>query len=246
MKTLIIENVIIGLFYFVIGILVYKYPNLIAGYNTASSKEREGFDIMTFKKKLRNGFFVIGFLSMLLGILSFFYSNEILVISLMIALPVLFSIWVLIQSGRCRSKESVSKGRQSLIVCIIVVSVIVMFAVICLLGTHSSEKIRIGDDALTIEGSFGTTVMYDGISNMELCDTLPAIQLRTFGSAVNGDLRGKFKVKEIGDCRLYVRVTDPPFIKIWCTDGEIIFINRTERDSTLKLYHHIQQHVLDN
>ena len=45
MNTLIIENFIIGVFYFIIGALAYKYPNMIAGYNTASDKEKESIVI---------------------------------------------------------------------------------------------------------------------------------------------------------------------------------------------------------
>lgn len=245
MKTLVIENIIIGLFYFILGVMAYKHPNLIAGYNTASPKEREKFDIDTFKFKLKKGFFVIGILSCFLGILSFFYSNEMLIIPFMIALPILFSIWILIQSGRCRSKGAKSKKNELLIGCIIAFSVIFLIVISCVFASHPSEKIKTGASELTIEGTFGMTISYDRISKIELYDTLPTIQLRTFGSAVNNDLRGKFKVKEVGDCRLYVRVTNPPFVKIYCTDGEIVYINHIDQDSTLKLFHFLQQ-VLDN
>ncbi len=46
----------------IIGILVYRFPNLIAGYNTMSEQEKAKVDVEGLKKWSRNVFVVIGVL----------------------------------------------------------------------------------------------------------------------------------------------------------------------------------------
>lgn len=242
MNTLIIENFIIGVFYFIIGALAYKYPNMIAGYNTASDKEKESIDIENYKSKMRKGFFTIGFISCLLGVLSFFYKNEVVNIAFIIALPILLSVWLLIHYEKCKTNTSTKKRSHWLIVCIIIFSIIFMTTISILLYNHSNGvNIKTDEKTLTIKGTFGASIAYNEIIKIELNNTLPPILLRTWGAAINNDLRGKFKVKGIDNCRLYVRTSNPPFIKIWRTNGEIIYINQKDSISTLNLYQLIQQ-----
>ena len=238
-----LENFIIGLFYCLIGILAYKYPQLIAGYNTASAKEKEAFDMHSFKSSMRNGFIGIGVLSMLLGVLCLFYDNEAVIIPIMIALPLLLCIWLVIRSKQCWKNKSSAKGERSFLLCFILFSIILIGAVIVVLCHSDTNSIRIDEKALTVDGAFGISIPFAEISGIQCCDTLPVILLRTGGSAVNHDLRGKFKVKDAGDCRMYVRTTVPPFIQITCRDGKTIYLNRTDSGSTGTLYRLIQQHI---
>ena len=238
-----LENFIIGLFYCIIGILVCKNPNLIAGYNTASAKEKEDFDIDAFKSIMRKGFIGIGVLSMLLGVLCIFYENEAVIISIMIALPILLSIGLSFHSMRFRHHTGATQGQRVLLWCVMLFGVLILSAVICMLCHSDTDSIRVDEDSMVVEGAFGISVPYAEISGMECCDTLPTILLRTRGSAVNHDLRGKFKVKNLGECQLFVRTTVPPFIKIKCTDGGIVYVNCRDSELTTELYQSIRQHL---
>ena len=243
MHIMMLENFIIGLFYCLIGILAYKYPQLIAGYNTASAKEKDAYDINTLKSSMRNGFVGIGILSMLLGLLCIFYDNEAVIISIMIALPILLSIGLAFQSMRFRHHTGATQGQRILLWCVMLFGVLILGAVIGMFSHSYTGSIRVNEKDLSIEGPFGISIPYIQMNAVECSDTLPTILLRTRGSAVSHDLRGKFKVKNLGECQLFVRTTVPPFIKIKCTDGGIVYVNCRDSELTTELYQSIQQHL---
>ncbi|MBB6275963.1 DUF3784 domain-containing protein [Porphyromonas circumdentaria] len=47
--------IFMGILFFVIGLVGYFFPNLIAGYNMLSAKQREQIDIVRFKRVLLIG-----------------------------------------------------------------------------------------------------------------------------------------------------------------------------------------------
>ncbi|MCI6153760.1 MAG: DUF3784 domain-containing protein [Bacteroidales bacterium] len=49
--------------------LVYRYPMLIAGYNTMPKKEQEKIDVKHLKKSLAGALMIFGFVSVLFGFL---------------------------------------------------------------------------------------------------------------------------------------------------------------------------------
>ena len=54
------------------GLLVKYNPNLIAGYNTLSEKEKESIDVTKLSTMMRNYLITIGVLVILIGIVLFF------------------------------------------------------------------------------------------------------------------------------------------------------------------------------
>jgi Domain of unknown function (DUF3784) len=57
-----IINVAIGGFFILLGLLVKRFPNLIAGYNTMSKEQQKNVDVIGLSTHLRNSFILIGFL----------------------------------------------------------------------------------------------------------------------------------------------------------------------------------------
>ena len=58
-------NIGIGLFMILIGFLVKRYPNLIAGYNTMSAERKKYVNIEGLSSWMKNGFILIGVLIIL-------------------------------------------------------------------------------------------------------------------------------------------------------------------------------------
>ena len=81
-----------GLFFILIGILVYLYPNLLAGYNTMSKEEKKKVKIKTIKKIVSISFIAYGlFLALFNGI--FFLDVENIIL---ISLPIFLIILVIV------------------------------------------------------------------------------------------------------------------------------------------------------
>lgn len=70
-KMLFIE-IFIGFVFIICGLLVKKYPNLIAGYNTMSAEEKKKVDIKKFSTYLHNGLIVTGALFIIATVFMFF------------------------------------------------------------------------------------------------------------------------------------------------------------------------------
>jgi hypothetical protein len=60
-----------GIILIISGILVKKYPNLIAGYNTLSDAEKQKVDIKRLSKFMHDGLIIIGAVSIILSIIMF-------------------------------------------------------------------------------------------------------------------------------------------------------------------------------
>ncbi len=50
----------VGLFFIILGVLIYFFPNLIAGYNTMSKEAKKQVDIKGLSRLMRNSFIIFG------------------------------------------------------------------------------------------------------------------------------------------------------------------------------------------
>ncbi len=67
---------ITGVLLMILGFLVKRYPNLIAGYNTMPSYEKERFDIQKYSSIMRIGLITMGILLVLFTLGAQFYNLE--------------------------------------------------------------------------------------------------------------------------------------------------------------------------
>ncbi len=65
-------DTLIGLIFIICGLLVKKYPNLIAGYNSMTIEEKKKIDIKKLSTFLHNGLIITGALAIIVAILMFF------------------------------------------------------------------------------------------------------------------------------------------------------------------------------
>ena len=63
-------DVIIGVVFIVVGLLVHRFPRLIAGLNTMSKKSLAKLNVEGIKRVVRNAFLTGGAVLVLLGVLS--------------------------------------------------------------------------------------------------------------------------------------------------------------------------------
>ena len=61
-----------GIILIISGILVKKFPNLIAGYNTLSEEEKKKIDINHLSTFMHNGLILIGAISIIISISMYF------------------------------------------------------------------------------------------------------------------------------------------------------------------------------
>lgn len=65
----------LAFFFMALGVLVYRFPNLIAGYNTMSEEDKAKVDVEGLKKWSRNVFVIIGVLLILSNYVSHSFAD---------------------------------------------------------------------------------------------------------------------------------------------------------------------------
>ena len=82
---MIIFSIVIGLLLIVLGFLVKRYPDLIAGYNSLSPEAKARVDIDGLSTMMRNQFFIMGMLMIILHkVLAFFNMESFLFVGLLL------------------------------------------------------------------------------------------------------------------------------------------------------------------
>ncbi|WP_334074234.1 MULTISPECIES: DUF5808 domain-containing protein [Paenibacillus] len=82
----------------------------------------------------------------------------------------------------------------------------------------------------------------EDIRELALVDELPASGIKINGEATERHARGHFRLKGLGDARLYIFKDRPPFIRIKLEEG-YIFYNEEEPVLTQKLYDQLKERV---
>ncbi len=94
---------------------------------------------------------------------------------------------------------------------------------------------------LTIDNLFyGQAYNIDDITRVELLQSLPPIRVRTNGYCAGGTLRGWFSLDRLGQGKLFVEVTHPPYIAIYLSTGFVI-LNYVDPADTQRLYAAIKE-----
>jgi uncharacterized membrane protein len=66
---------LLAVMFMLLGYMVYKFPNLIAGYNTMSDEDKSKVDIKGLKKWTRNVLVIIGVLLLLSNYLCHYFDS---------------------------------------------------------------------------------------------------------------------------------------------------------------------------
>ena len=226
---------LIGIFLIFMGLSVhvFKWYFLISGYNTMSKEKKANVDTAG--------------LGRLMGIFGYFNGGVSLIMALVMALGfrpvhtpaivlfVLSTILLLIkaqkydgniydQDGKLRK----GAGKEFIIPAVIGV-VTLVFVGVLLFFSSQSTKVTVLEEGLEIQGMYGDLYTWESISNVELIEELPTIELRTNGSALGSKLKGHFRTTEMGSVKLFVDTDKPPYILLETDEGNIIFNLDDER-----------------
>lgn len=220
------------------GIHHLKWHFLISGYNTLSPEDQQKVDINGLSKTTAFILYVVAACIIGLGIATW---QEIdWLVPTFILLLVAFSIGASIYSRRYSKNVSNSK-RKNKIASIILVVTFVGVAILLYFSTQETS-VSTTDEALKIEGMYGDTFAWDELDDVQLIDELPAISLRTNGSAVGSDLKGHFKFENGNKAILFVNKSVPPFITFTAND-KLYYVNLKDASDTNALYDTMQTHI---
>ncbi|MDP4128262.1 MAG: PH domain-containing protein [Bacillota bacterium] len=140
-------------------------------------------------------------------------------------------------NGNSEKLDGASKKRTTIIIGVgAIITVLALSGVGTLIyfGSKPAEY-TIQDGTLKISGEYGEEIKLSDIVGISIKDQIPEIQLKTNGSGLGSKLKGYFKVKGIGQAKLFVDTQKPPFIFINVKSG-LRIVNTEEPSETDQLY----------
>ena len=228
-------NFIVGSLLVVLGFLVKKYPDLIAGYNTMSPEQKEKVDIDGLSTHMRNSLVVIGALVVLItSLLNFIgWQQHSSGASISIILIGTGYMWINAYTYTNKSKNQQSKK------IIRTVTRSVVFAGLALLifgflyyGTRAPE-FTVTNHQIVISGLYGMT---DQVERIELIESIPKIKKKTNGFNYGSTLKGNFDLENIGPCKLFLKSPHGPFVYVITERATPIILNTVSRKETEELF----------
>lgn len=212
---------------------------LIAGYNTMSEEDKKNVDITNLAKLMANSLFVISGITFMASVFMFF--NQTLAGLVLFSLIIPVSIYLIVRAqaydGNTRRPDGTTKTRNKVLVGVIIGLLVATMVGIGLLLYFSNKPAEyvIRDDSLRITGQYGEEIKLSEILSIRMEEQIPEIQFKSNGSSLGNMKKGYFKLKEVGEAKLFVDTQKPPFIFLNVKSG-LRIINTEDASETEELY----------
>ena len=237
MITLVMTNVFLGLFLIALGFITLKYPWTIKQWRYASEEKRKNIDIKGLQELYCKSMLFGGLGLILVGITNYFVKGNWSIYALMI---ITFAM-VGYMMARTRRYDKNPSSKKEMTIAAVVLALSLFLVVGLFIGGKMENKIEVNDEGLTISGMYGLTIKKGEIDTtyMAMLNELPEIKMRTNGYADGQILKGNFKLKDWGGCKLFIHKIKDPVIVIRY-EGKYIILNLYEQEATKKLYDELQ------
>lgn len=100
-----------------------------------------------------------------------------------------------------------------------IITIIFVIIVLSIMGysfyyASRPSEYTISNGALKISGMYGEEIRLKDINSIMLKEQIPEILIRTNGSSLGNWEKGNFKLKIVGQTKLFISISTPPFIFI--------------------------------
>ncbi len=231
--VLITAFILIGL-----GVLVKRFPILIAGYNTMSKEEKENVDVKGLSTFMCYSLVGMGTVPLLtyyacLGVGHADWA------SYCILLPILYIPYLIIKANKFDHNPPRKSTKYVVAISVLTIAVIAAFIAYGM----NPATIKIKEDKLIFTGMYGTSRTLEEITGICLIDSLPDIGLRLNGLSIGGISKGWFKLKDGGNCLLLLSSHSKPYIMFKENTGKEIFFNSKNSEITEALYKELKKWI---
>ena len=238
-----LANYITGIILIIIGFLVYRFPWLIAGYNTLPEEEQKKIDIHGLSRMMRNSFIIMG-----AGIIAFHCLLRLLgspmFINFLIPIFVFpITIYIFFQAHKYSHGSHINmlyhRSKHAWVVIVIILT-------LCgaVFYSFRSPSVSLSLKDVTITGSYGKSFPLKTIESVELIDSMPGIRMRTNGLSIMKIRKGYFLLENDLPAILYLEENHGPYVLIMRRAMEPVYINFSDREKTEILYKTLKQRIL--
>ncbi len=226
----------IVLLFIVCGILIKHkgYYWLISEYHMMPEERRDQIDIAGLSKFIGNVCFVIAAVLLLAGVMNHFN----IFYGFVISIASLFFIVAYTIVHAQKYDTAIETGRQSRVSGRFVVSILALLLIIvgsALIYGSAEEDVSVSKDSIRISGIYGTDLVMSELTDVFLSRALPQIEGKSGGFDLGSMLKGDFRLKGLGEGKLYVNTRTPLFINLRYGSSFVI-LNFRDSSKTLELY----------
>ena len=222
-------NLIVGGFLILMGFLVKKFPDMIAGYNTMSEKQKKNVDVEGLSSMMRNAMITMGILIgggiPLFQLIGWKVNPAIFMISVIVLITGVMLVLAPTYDGN--NHPWYKKAFPFML--IVGISVFIGFKIF---KTHEPLEVSISENQITVSGEYGFTKQ---ITSIELLENIPNIKLRSGGYSDGIVRKGNFILEDWGACTLFLLSDKTPYIKV-TTETKPIIINFDNPENTIKRF----------
>lgn len=228
---------LIGIFLIFMGLSVhvFKWYFLISGYNTMPKEKKANVDTAGLGRLMGIFGYFNGGIMIIMAILQAFglKPSMVPVIVIFIASTILLLIKAQKYDGNIYDKDGKLRkgaGKEFIIPAVIGIVSFIFVGVLLFFSAQPTE-VNVIEEGVEIKGMYGDVFTWESISNVELIEELPTIELRTNGSALGSKLKGHFRTTEYGSVKLFVDAYKSPFIFLETDKGIVIFNLENEKET---------------
>ena len=221
---------LMGLPLFLMGLAVhrFKWYFLISGYNTMKKEKKANVDVESLGKLMGMYGYLNGAVFFLVGIL---YGLNVKIGGLLgFGFFIISTVYLLVKAQKYdhnlfdENGKLKKSAKKELILPMVIAGAVLIGVGLLMVFSLQPTRISTLEEGIEIHGMYGETYAWADMEQVELLDTLPNIEMRTNGSAMDSHLKGYFRTTEYGKVKLYVNAKLPPFV-YFIADGEKVIFN---------------------
>ncbi len=133
------------------------------------------------------------------------------------------------------SVSSVKPAAMKFIYSLILILTVIPLLLVFYLGIRE-PRVRLNEASIELKGLYGFKYTFDEISLLDTVSVLPPIIMRTNGFSFNNNLKGKFRLKNIGHARMFVKSGHTPYIIVITNRNEYLLFNFSDNQMTRDFY----------
>lgn len=237
-------DLIMGAIFIVLGLLIYRFPKLIAGLNTMSKERMAKVNVEALKSGMRRVFLIGGAVMLLMAGLST-QVNISVAVHIAVVLFVGFGVviaCVLLGSKHDNAvleKDDLKESRMERIgVRVLLVGVILIPAIVMLFVIRDIRpaKIQVSEDYITAKGGgYNASIPINDITEATTLSQWPDIAIRTNGVSTHRFNFGHFQLKNGEDCMMFFHKDGGPLLEVRTIDGKLYYLNCATEEETIEM-----------
>ena len=243
-------DLIMGAILMLTGLLVYRFPRLIAGLNTMSKERMDKVNVEALKSGMRLVFLIGGAVMLLMAGLST-RVNISVVVHIAVVLFVGFGVVIACallgskHDNAVLEKDDLKEGRMERIGIRVLLAGLIIIPTIVLLFVIRDirhARIEVSEDYIKAKGGgYNASIPMNDITEATTLNDWPDISTRTNGVSTHRFNFGHFCLKNGEDCMMFIHKEGGSVLEVRTSDGELYYLNCGTEEETLEMIAKVKQ-----